>query len=429
MTLRHRLQAALLFIICALVLAASASIAGTAGPLPRICVRDGNFVQRGSNQRFHPRGFHYVRLRPDGAHYVFAPSLYDPNRAEAMLADLSRNGFNVVRVFIGAVETVEDGRLSPRLMANFCDFLERAERHGVYVIVVVDWVANAKRYNDIIGNTPANVESVQVHYLDQRHIAAKALYLQDFIGAIKGHNPRLLSAVFAYELENESYMDSAYKPFSESSGKFEFMGKSYDMSSAKELQELVDLASARRCNALVKAIHAVDADAMVSCSVYTFNAVGRTGPGALRTDKSPETRFPMRPLAMVKTKLSYIDIHLYSFTEEGLERDLRSIEWTKLRPACKKAGKPLFVGECGAFKSQIPTLAEAADAMTRHIGRVMDKGFAGYCYWTYDCDEQTDLYNAKMGGGEIFRALVELNTRLPSPQMTRLGRPKHAKAS
>lgn len=390
----------------------TSTVAEAANPLPRICVRDGKFVEQASKKEFHPRGFQYVRIGFDGHHYVFAPSLYSPNCAEAMLADLSRNGFNIVRVFIGRAETVEGDGLSPRFMASFCDFLKRAERHGIHVIVVVDWIANCKRYNDIIGDMPKNMEGKQVFYLNQKHVDAKALYLQDFVNSIKKQNPRLLSTIFAYELENEACLESAFKPFSETSGTFEFNGKSYDMSSGQQIQELADEAFKRRCDSLVKAIHTVDPDVMVSCSVYSFNAVGRSGPGALRTDKAVEQHFPMRPLALVDTKLSYIDIHLYSYNEEGLDRDLQSIEWENLKPACKKAGKPLFMGECGAYKFNHASLQEAAALMRKHIERVIAKGFKGYSYWTYDCDEQTELYNAKMEDGVIFRAITEANARL-----------------
>jgi hypothetical protein len=79
----------------------------TIAPLARICTRDGAFVEKKSGTEFRPVGFHYIRILPEGVHYVFAPSQYDPVRVEAMFSDLEKNGFNIVRVFMGNLELTE----------------------------------------------------------------------------------------------------------------------------------------------------------------------------------------------------------------------------------------------------------------------------------------------------------------------------------
>jgi hypothetical protein len=145
--------------------------------------------------------------------------------------------------------------------------------------------------------------------------------------------------------------------------------------------------------------------------VFTFRAVGRGGPGRLRRDKTKDARFPARPLALVGTKLSYLDIHFYPFNERTLDHDLKSIEFARLKAACEKRGLPLIMGEFGAFKSAYKTLPKAAAAMTRHLRRVYALGFTGYLYWTYDCDEQGFLWNARSGNGEILKALAAMHSR------------------
>jgi DUF1680 family protein len=69
--------------------------------LPRITSHDGKFVEKQTGKEFCPRGFQYIRIDAEGTHYVHTPDRYDPNAAEAMLADIEEHGFNIVRIFLG----------------------------------------------------------------------------------------------------------------------------------------------------------------------------------------------------------------------------------------------------------------------------------------------------------------------------------------
>jgi hypothetical protein len=394
------------------VLMEATMVAGTP-PLPRVGVRDGRFVAEG--KEFRPRGFNYVRLRPTW-HGTFSPKRYEATRAEAMLADLEAHGFNIVRVFIdhdageGVVAARDATELSPAFMANVLDFLGRALRHRVYVVPSLIHLPQCKRYSDMLGEPPANVGGANVFYLSQGHIDSKARYVADFAAAVRKHDPGLLTTVFAYELDNETHLQATAPPFSLAAGAATpANGKTYDLSSEDDLQRMADDNVARWANACAEAIRKADPAAMVSTNVFTFRAIGRSGPGRLRRDQSKDRRFPARPLALAETSLDYLDIHFYPFDDQTLDRDLASIEFEQLKTACAKRGKPLVMGEFGAFKGPYKTLPEAAAAMTRHVRRVADLGFAGYIYWTYDCDEQAFLWNAKSGRGEIFQALAEMH--------------------
>jgi len=383
--------------------------------MPRIAVRHGRFVASPGGQEFRPRGFNYIRLRPTW-HGTFSPKRYDAARADAMLADLERRAFNVVRVFIdhatgeGVVASPEAAELSPEFLANLVDFLRRARAHRIHVVPSLIHLPQCKRYRDLIGTPPADVAGTNLPYLHQGHIDAKARYAADFVAAIKSHDPSLLTTVFAYELDNETHLAATSPPFSLTSGTVTpANGKTYDTSSDDDLQRMADENVARWADACVDAIRHVDPQAMVSTNVFTFAAVGRSGPGRLRRDTTNDPRFPARPLALVGTRLSYLDIHFYPFDERTLDRDLASIEFPELRAACEKAGKPLIMGEFGAFKRHHKTLPDAAAAMTRHLRRIHALGFLGYLYWTYDCDEQEALWNARSGHGEILDALTQIH--------------------
>jgi len=383
--------------------------------MPRICVRGGRFVEKQSGKEFRPRGFNYIRLRPRW-HGTFSPKRYDPSRAEAMFADLEQHGFNIVRVFIdhaageGVVASREATELSPEFMANFFDFLERARRHRIYVVPALIHLPRCKRYNNIAGKPPTNIAGMNLLYLHQGHIDAKARYVADFVAAIKKHAPGLLTTVFAYELDNETHLHATAPPFSFTSGSVTTAnGKTYDLSAEPDLQRMADENVNRWADLCVEAVARVEPEAMVSTNVFTFAAVGRGGPGRLRRDRTKDRRFPARPLALANTKLSYLDIHFYPFNDQTLGRDLASIEFDQLKAACEQRGKPLIMGEFGAFRGAYKTLAGAVAAMRRHLRRVYDLGFAGYMYWTYDCDEQEHLWNAKSGSGEIFKTLAKMH--------------------
>ena len=397
-----------------LLVALAAAGPAAAAPLPRIAVRGGRFVERDSGREFRPRGVNYIRLRPTW-HGTFSPARYDGARAEAMLADLAGRGLNAVRVFIdhqageGVVASADAVELSAKFMANFLDFLARARGHRIYVVPALIHLPPSKRYRDIAGKAPAGIGGVNALYLHQGHVDAKARYAADFAAAIKAHDPSLLTTVLAYELDNETHLGANAPPFSLTSGTLTPAdGETYDLASEADLQRMADSCVNRWADACRRAVREVDPEAMVSTNVFTFRAVGRSGPGRLRHDTTKDARFPARPLALAASSLDYLDVHFYPFDARTLDRDLESIEWPALKDACAKAGKPLIMGEFGAFKSAWKTLPEAAAAMRAHLRRVLGLGFVGYIYWTYDTDEQPFLWNAKSGQGEILDALTQV---------------------
>ena len=379
-------------------------------PLPRVAVRDGRFVTLPGAQPFQPRGFNYIRLRPSW-HGTFSPKVYDGARAERMFEDLEKNGFNIVRVFIdpdpgeGSVESAGAAELSKPYLSGFLDFLERARKHRIYVTVALCGLPPAKPYNDLVGRERKNWWHGNEMYLEEGWTRAKAQYCADFAAAIKARDPGLLSTLFAYELDNETTLSANGPPFSRKEGSFTFAGQTYDLAKEEDLQRLADDAVVRWADACVEAVQKVDPEAFVNVNVYTFAAVGRSGPGALRRDKSRDQRFPPRPLALTRSRLPYLDIHFYPFSEGTLDRDLKSIEFEEVKKAAQAKGVPLLMGEFGAFKNNFKKLEDAAAAMAKHWQRVKALGFQGFLYWTYDTDEQKELWNAKSGQGEIFEAL------------------------
>lgn len=366
-----------------------------------------------TGMEFRPRGFNYIRLRNAGYlwHDTFNPASYDAKRTEAALADMTAHGFNIVRVFVdqsagaGTVESRDSTELSDRYMANVRDFLRGAALHRIYVIFAMCYIPDSAPYRALQASGNPDVAGENRFFLDEGCIAAKARYMADFAAAIARADRGLLPTVFSYELDNEPFFITNAAPFSKHAGTFAFQGKEYALDSDAQMQALADAGTLKLANACADAVHKVDPEAMVAGDVFTFNAVGRSGPAHLLTDRTGDNRFPARALALAQSKLAYVDIHLYSTDEKGPRHDLESEEWDALKPACAHVGKPLLMGECGVFKSRTKSADEAASLLSAHVDRVMAEGFVGFLVWTYDTDEQADIWNATMDGGAILKAL------------------------
>jgi hypothetical protein len=249
-------------------------------------------------------------------------------------------------------------------------------------------------------------------YMHPEHARMRARWMADVCAAIKKADPRLLSVVLAYELENESNFVATEPPFSLTSGTIEWMGRTYDAARADDLQRLADDAIVAALDEAHSAVRKVDADALVGASVFTFRAVGRTGPGRLREDKTPDARFPARPLAVARSRSAYVDVHFYPMGGTTLDEDYRSIEFEAVKAACARAGKPMIVGEIGAFRGPYPDPGKAAAAMRAALAKLLGDGFQGFLYWTYDTEEQNEhLWHARSGAGEIMQALEEAGAK------------------
>ncbi len=386
-------------------------------PLPRITTSDGMFVVADTGEPFIPRGFQYVRIRNNGAHYVHTPGFYQPLAVEEMFADLAEHGFNIVRTFLGLDGLFDETGISEAFLDNLEDFLRRARRHGIYVILERRYVLPVGAYGRALADWESHFTQGIVpgpnnmRYMSKAYSKAMALFWSDLVQAIKTRDPDLLSTVFAYELENESEFRVNESPIVDTSGTFYAPdGKAFDVSDEDTLQALLDHCTILWANAAVAAIQKVDPSAMVSASVFTYRASGRPdGPGKPRSATASDPRYPLRPVALAQSDLSYVDIHLYPESIDALDVHLENIEFARLQEICNKTGKPIFVGEFGALKPFFPDFTPAYEMVKNVIPRLFEQGFAGYCYWTYDCHEQPYVWNAKAEAGQIFQFLADFN--------------------
>jgi len=167
--------------------AGAASTKSPAAPLPRIrLAADGRSLESAAGQPFVPFGLTY--FRPGTG---WAPQVWKQFNADATRLDFARMkalGVNCVRVFLSYGSfLLETNRVSPDGLAKFDQFLEIAERAGIYVHPtgpdhwegLPDW-ARTDRYADDVA-----LRSVEAFW-------------RQFAARYRGR-----SVIFAYDLLNE----------------------------------------------------------------------------------------------------------------------------------------------------------------------------------------------------------------------------------
>lgn len=374
-----------------------------------IRIENGEFVDA-SGRAFAPRGFNYIRLAPGRGHNTFDPESYNGAEINQALERWQADGFNVVRVFLngfaqqrGSMASRGRPGLSAGYIANVADFLDRARRHDIAVMLCTESFPRVAPYSDKLTSVPSTISRGNAEYLDSAHIDAKARYLSDLISALRSARPGCPDAVFSYDLQNELCFQAS-APFTLDTGTVVAAnGQTYRLPDQR--QQLADDSVVYFINRLADAIHQVHPTALVSASVFTYAAVGRSGPGDFTVKQARwQNRIPFRPRAILDSKADFLDLHFYSANVPALERDLVSVEFEQVRRLARRRDRPLFVGEFGAFKSAFAAPDAAAEWMTQLTTEFTKRGFAGWLYWTYDTHEQDNqLWHACKG--PIYQAL------------------------
>ena len=294
--------------------------------------------------------------------------------------------------------------INPDYLANVIDFLKEAQAHRIHVIFTSDWSPASNWLASIPLPTesqydlapPDNKLGINALMMSAAQVRLRANLIVQMIASVRRVDPALLNVILAWELQNETAFDVTARPFSQTSGTYLFAGRTYDLGSDRQKQSLMDAITVQWANVCTDAIHRADPRALVSDSVFTFAAVQRIGPGTLSQDKTRDSRVPARLLALAGTHLDFMDMHTYASKGQGrsfagnLEADFASEEWETLKPALRKAGKPILAGETGLFGDDVASRDGrgidkplALSILREHTKVVKGAGFAGALYWSY----------------------------------------------
>ncbi|HKT02699.1 MAG TPA: cellulase family glycosylhydrolase [Rugosimonospora sp.] len=407
--------------LLALALAAGTAAAAPAAAAPppgtpvpdRIASTGNTFFDTVTHLEFLPRGANYVRLAgPAGApwHSTFEPGLYDSAGAGRMLNFLkTASGYNTVRVFVDSGGTglghgiganpVGPGGLRAAYLDGLADFVSQAAANGIYVMLSADSVPFNRYYDDWVAKVPGapfpDATDFNSYYLDPGWILAKQAYLQNLTTLLESRLGAYRTAILAYETDNEVFFHTDELPFSQGAGRYTLhaTGDTYDMGTPAGRQNLLQDGLAKYANAAVQAVHAADAQALVTVGLGTNFAVGKAGQTGLpvRCDAGPSCPtvplykywYPGDPVTVAaKSAIDFVDMHVYpQGGGYSIAADLASSGVPNL-------SKPFMLGELGADKTVYPDIRVAAvDMRTKQVQScAVGRGAKGWLFFTYDSD-------------------------------------------
>jgi len=385
-----------------------------------IAVENGGFTVEATGAQFFPVGFNYIDLRTNDLEHVFHdtfnPNRYDDATVSSNLAEIATAGFNTVRVFVDSgvgsesvVLAAEDTELSAGYMQRVGAFLEHAHAQGIYVLITFSHFPATSRYYSY-GDTVDNVVGMNIFYLNPGYIAGQRTFIRDFIQTLKTLAPaRLADTVFAFDPQNEvtHYIDNP--PFILTSGTVTpANGVTYDL--ATERVKLADEMAVYWTDQMAEEIHLQAPGVLVDINAFTYDAVGRSiGDFQLYGTTNAyhwQDRYPFCPEALAQSNADFYDMHAYTKDAAALQAEMDSIEIAAVSSAWSAAGKPMIVGEFGAFKDSI-SFAEAVIWKRDEVDVFAAYGFQGWLYWTYENDIQVRLWHSTDETGEIFDVLAE----------------------
>jgi hypothetical protein len=362
---------------------------------------------------FVPRGNNYIRLAnltdPGGntvlSHSTFNLGMYDPVRTETALAAMQASGYNVVTVTLNGccAGTIGDsaGGLSKAYIANVADFLSRARSHGIVAVLASQWLPAFGGFSQIMAPCYPQFDDINLQNLSSCGIEATRTYYRDLVqGLIDAGAP--LDAIDSYELWDEYYYNAGKAPLSATSGTVTTAnGRTYDMATPTARQQMMDDGLVYFADQVGAAIRALDPTALVTISFFSPEGPNPTRQG----DPRIIAVYP----AVTRSTLDYVDLHLYPVVS-GLTM-AQSVQNFGMTGYLQK--QPVQLGEFGAFVSAYATAAIGAAALRDWQVQSCPYGFTGWLLWTWDTDEQPELWNALSQGGAINQALAPVQR--PNP--------------
>lgn len=414
------------------------------GPVDRVVIEKEAprpyFHKKGDPEQLRLFGTNYVRLRgKEGVrteqhdHSTFEAATvsteadYNPYHAETLFRIMKARGLNFVRVFIIGRYDFTPGISGPSelneplygpYMDNVIDFLERARRYGIYVYPCFgdgDLPQNEWYRSRLPSEFQSKLFEVS-HYFPfiEEAVDLKAKYITAFLNYIREYDETLIHTLLAVELQNEYNLRSDLWPFTLQTGIFEaYWGDSYDMTDAASRQKLADDATIHYQNRMVEAVDKTDPEILVAEGFFSLDIVGKNAENSvgLFPDAFEDKRYPPRFNVSVRSNIDFIDIHEYPVIKglpmkELFRRDMNSMmdSGTEMEDILSK--KPVILGEFGGFvEFETGDMKAIAARMAELAGFAMEKGFSGWCYWTFDTFEQKRLYSMMEQNQEIMDAL------------------------
>lgn len=390
------------------------------------------FIDKATGEVFHPQGINYVPLAQQGAdHSIFQAATstsladYDPLAAESMFRLLAANHYNTVRIFLaGRNPDVTPGLAGEKgtvglyvpYLNNFADFLSRAARHGIYVIV--NFCDLDVPHNDYFAHLLGNDMAPNRVILTREGLKAHLEQAVSTLTYLKQCNPDLLKVLLGVELNNEVSLRLLRWPFDQTGFVTLANGRSYNMANPQERQKAAEEGMLYYYQCMVPAIKAVDPELLVCEGLFTAAAVGRDydngkafiPEAGAEWDRADGFRLPPSLSLLAESPLDFLDIHFYapdtpiSRLATDMANGLKSLQYDAAVKSGLLQKKPLLLGEFGSFSSGPDTDMKKAAERMRKIRKLACNTyeFTGFLIWAFDSFVQTNIHQAMEDGGQFI---------------------------
>jgi hypothetical protein len=366
------------------------------------------FFDAVTGNSFVPRGNNYIRLAnqvlPDGSstfyHSTFNVGLYSSSGVESALTTMQASGYNTIRVWLnGCCQNGignPAGGLSSAYLANVTDFLQRAKSHNIFVIFSTDWAPSFGGYTNNYASC-AQFSGYNTLNLCAGGVQANVRFFHDFAQGLVNQNAAM-DAVFAYELRNEYYYESNMAPLNWTSGMVTAAdGQTYDMSSGASQQQMMDNGLVFFTDQVRAAILAVDPTALVTVGFFPPQ-----GPNPFNIgDPRVISVYP----AMANSTADFVDLHGYptvwNLSMAQLVQNFGFVGYQQQ--------KPVMMGEYGAFTWAFPLASDAASGLQNWQIQSCAYNFDGWLLWTWDTNEQPEIWNALSQSRVIDQSLAPVS--------------------
>jgi endo-1,4-beta-mannosidase len=170
--------------------------------------------------------------------------------------------------------------------------------------------------------------------------------------------------------------------------------QSYDMSSDAAKQQMMDNGLIYFTNRVRNAIVQLDPTALVTVGFFWPQTPNPTRIG----DPRVISVYP----AIANSSADFADLHLYPIPGDlTLDQLVQNYGFVGYQQQ-----KPVIMGEFGGFTSEYATATDAGTGLRAWQTQSCTYHFEGWLLWTWDTDEQTELWNAMSSGGAINQQLA-----------------------
>jgi|GEM_PF-1169859 len=397
------------------------------------------FIYSDSKTPFFVNGFNYIKLR-FGDHSTFEPGTgiinadYDPYSAETMLGMLGELGYNTVRIFIsngrnpgnqGTAGEYESGtKISPAYMENVIDFLERARRHGIYVLVCFgeNEVPDNRYFRNLVPYS-----SQQDFLFNKDYMEAKMEYIGLFLQYIRTKDPTLMNSILAVQEQNEFSYNPQLEPFSITEGQYLFHGNgtAYDMSDADSRRELANEAFVHYISNVRRTLDEIDPGILLCIGTSTIDLAGVRYPEERGIFPDTDKNHPLTAVEYLAAEIDFLDIHSYNFTEpdkkgsEVIKNDMECMLLDTAECIEYRKEKPVILGEYGAVTGVQDSFDLARLYIIDQRNEAVLNNLKGTILWSFDGFSQNELYSAMEDNGNF---LMQLSLFKPTNQAVSEGK-------